>query len=516
MAQEDARLVGRANCALEDPQSFSEALASPQSREWKEAMECELRSLHSNEVWTLTDLPKGKKVIGSRWVFKTKLGADGQVDRYKARLVAKGFAQRKGSDYDETFSPVVRGESVRMILALAAQENLHMHQMDVETAFLHGELQEEVYMQQPDGHESEGHEEQICRLHCSIYGLRQSPRCWNHVLDRHLKGMKFTQTQGDPCVYVSSNIAGRLLVAVYVDDLVIAGDCEEEIKAIKRTLSSRFRMKDLGDLHHFLGIEVVRDLAGGVVWFGQSTYTGRLLDKFGMAGSKPVSTPADPESRLVKRTQEEAADPKLYQAAVGGLLYLSTKTRPDIAFAVGNAARFSSDPSKAHWQAVKRIMRYLQGSLDLGLRYQRQKESVFTCTGYADADWGGSQDDRKSTSGYIFQANGAAISWRSQKQTCVALSTAEAEYISLSAAAQEAIWLRGLSAEIAGGKEKQIEVHEDNQSPICMASNPVYHGRTKHVELKYHYVRTRGHIRLTYCPIADALTRVYRPPSSYR
>ncbi len=199
---------------------------------------------------------------------------------------------------------------------------------------------------------------------------------------------------------------------------------------------------------------------------------------------------------------------------MGGLLYISTKTRPDIAFAVGNVARFSSDPSKAHWQAVKRIMRYLQGSQDFGLRYERQKESVFTCTGYADADWGGSQDDRKSTSAYVFQANGAAISWRSQKQTCVALSTAEAEYVSLSAAAQEAIWLRGLLAEIIGGEEKQMELLEDNQSAICMASNPVFHGRTKHVELKYHYVRdqvSKGHICLTYCPtermIADALTK---------
>lgn len=476
-------------------------------------MQSELNSLSTNKVWTLTDLPKGKKAVGSRWVFKTKTGADGSITRYKARLVARGFSQRYGSDYDETFSPVVRGESVRALLALATQNNMYLHQMDVETAFLNGKLEEEVYMEQPNRHETKGRETQGCKLHKSIYGLKQSPRCWNHVLDDHLKKMEFNQTSSDPCVYVSTRNIG-LIIAVYVDDLVLAGKCVSKFAETKEGLSARFKMKDLGRLHHFLGIEIVQNIEKGKVWFGQPTYTRKLLDKFGMRDSKPVSTASDSESKLVKKTdEEEDLDQKLYQAAVGGLLYLSTKTRPDISFAVGNAARFCSNPSRAHWTAVKRIMRYLRGTQDLGLMYCRE-ESIFSCTGYSDADWGGSLDDSKSTSGYVFKSSGAAISWKSQKQTCVALSTAESEYVALSAASQEALWLKRLIGEITGEDTRPMELMEDNQSAICMATNPVFHGRTKHVELKYHFVRdqvTQGHIKLTYCPsermVADILTK---------
>lgn len=257
-------------------------------------------------------------------------------------------------------------------------------------------------------------------------------------------------------------------------------------------------MKDLGKLHHFLGTEVVQDLAEGKVWFGQTTYTDVLLQKFGMENAKSVSTPSDHGSKLVKRSEEDdKIDTKMYQAAVGGLLYLATKTRPDISFAVGNAARFCADPGRYHWTAVKRIFRYLRGTSDLGLRYGRQ-DSGFACTGYADADWAGSLDDRKSTSGYVFEIGGAAVSWRSHKQTCVALSTAEAEYVSLSAAAQEAV---RLIAEITGGDSRPVNIFEDNQSAMSMATNPVFHGRMKHVEIKFHFVReqvTKGHIDLTY------------------
>lgn len=259
---------------------------------------------------------------------------------------------------------------------------------------------------------------------------------------------------------------------MYVDDLVLAGKCVKRIAEMKQSLSNRFKMQDLGELHHFLGIKVLQDLVDGKVWIGQPNYVQKLLEKFGMQDSKPVSTPSAPDSKLVKKTaKDEEADQKKYQAAVGSLLYLSTKTRPDIAFAVGNVARFCSEPTKVHFSAVKRIMRYLKGTQDLGLLYHKHSTAL-SCVGYSDADWGGSLDDRKSTSGYVFQWSGAAVSWRSRKQTCVALSTAEAEYIALSAAAQEALWIRQLIGDIVVGSVCPMEIFEDNQSAICLANNP--------------------------------------------
>jgi hypothetical protein len=225
---------------------------------------------------------------------------------------------------------VVRGESIRALLALATQEDMHLHQMDVQTAFLNGELQEEVYMRQPEGYEVEGKEHQVCKLHRSVYGLKQSPRCWNHVLDEFLKELGFHQTSSDPCLYVSITNP-TLIVAVYVDDLVLSGKCVKRIKEVKRSLSDRFKMQDLGKLHHFLGIKVLQNLVEGKVWIGQPSYVQKLLEKFGMQDSKPVSTPSAPDSKLIKKkAEDEEVDQKKYQAAVGSLLYLSTKTRPDI------------------------------------------------------------------------------------------------------------------------------------------------------------------------------------------
>lgn len=506
------RVVCLATDSESEPSNFKDAMMSPEAGEWKKAMQREMSSLHSNKVWDLVKPPPGRKVIGSRWVYKRKHDPDGVVTQYKARLVAQGFSQKFGWDYEETFSPVVRGESVRMIIATATQHSLELHQMDVTTAFLNGELEEEVYMRQPEGFVASGDENLVCKLRRSLYGLKQSPRCWNHALDEQLRGMGFKQTSSDPCVYVSAK-GDMYIIAVYVDDLVVAGEKEDEIARIKRELSSRFEMKDLGKMHYFLGVKVIQDPDMKQVWIGQPLYTERLLQKFQMQESKPVSTPVNPGVKLVKKTEQcESFDQKTYQAAVGSLLYLSTKTRPDISFAVGSVARFCADPTKQHWMAVKRIMRYLNGTVDLGLLYGKCASD--SCVGFSDADWAGSLDDRKSTSGYLFQCSGAAVSWRSCKQSCVALSTAEAEYVALAAAAQEAVWLQQLICELLSRSPKEIEIREDNQSAICLAKNPQCHGKTKHVDIKYHFVRDQvecGKIKLVYCQsekmTADILTK---------
>lgn len=499
-----------ATVADAEPATVKKALTSTDQEKWQNAMEAEIKSLEANDVWDLVELPKDRKAVGSKWVFKLKVDADGSVERYKARLVAQGFSQKLGLDYDETFSPVVRFESVRTVIALAVQNGLKLHQLDVTTAFLNGELQEEVYMKQPECFVAKGQEHLVCRLKRSIYGLKQSPRCWNSALHSQLKKMGFVQTASDPCLYISSE-GEMLIVAVYVDDILVAGKSEKQVAEVKKALAKQFKIKDMGKLHYFLGVKVVQDEAG--VWIGQPAYAESILQRFGMDHAKPVNTPVETSSNLVKSMEGcDNTDPQEYQSAVGSLLYLSTRTRPDITYAVSNVARFCGAPSKQHWTAVKRILRYLKGTQGLGLLYT--KDGPQECIGYSDSDWAGDIGDRKSTSGYMFQMSGAAVTWRSKKQTCVALSTAEAEYIALASATQEAMWLRQLTTDLRMGPDRSMLIFEDNQSAICMASNPQFHGRAKHIDIKYHFVREQvksGIVELKYCPsdemIADMLTK---------
>ena len=495
-----------------DPKSWKEAMTSTDKDKWVVAMEKEMESLHANEVWDLVELPKDRKAVGSKWVYKTKKGANGAIERHKARLVAQGFSQKYGQDYDETFSPVVRFESLRMVIALAVQNGLKLHQMDVTTAFLNGELLEEVYMKQPEGYVVKGKESLVCKLQKSIYGLKQSPRCWNSALDDYLKKMGFVQAAGDPCLYMASE-GEMFLIAIYVDDILLAAKTIERLNAVKQALSQKFQVKDMGELHYFLGVRVVQDQKAGSVWIGQQSYTESILKKFGMEDAKNIRTPVDTSTKLIKVNEEDTGvDQQLYQSAVGSLLYLSIATRPDITYAVSNVAKFCAKPTKQHWVAVKRIFRYLKGTQQYGLHYNKSDSNH--CVGFSDADWGGDLDDRKSTSGYVFQVGGTAISWRSKKQTCVALSTAEAEYIALASAAQESLWLQQLLADLKKEDLRSVTVYEDNQSAISMAKNPQFHGRTKHIAIKYHFIREQvssGKLELRYCKtndmIADMLTK---------
>ena len=475
-------------------------------------MEAEMRSLRRNDVWELVALPENRQVVGSKWVYKVKVDGDGQVERYKARLVAQGYTQRKGADYDETFSPVVRMESLRTVVGMAVRNGMRLHQLDVTTAFLNGKLNEVVYMRQPEGFVAEGSENLVCRLKRSIYGLKQSPRCWNSTIDGYLKQLGFLQSNSDPCVYIAA-LGELAVIGVYVDDIVIACRNEERIKEVKRALCMKFDVNDLGELHHFLGLKVVQDKVSGDVWIGQPAYVRKVLERFGMQDAKSVATPVDTSSKLVKATEDDVlVDQSIYQSAVGSLLYLSTSTRPDIAFAVSNVAKFSANPTTRHWTGVKRILRYLKGTSDLGLHYT--SSDVDDLIGYSDSDWAGNLDDRRSVSGYMFMLCGAPISWMSKKQTSVALSTAEAEYIALSTATQEAVWLRQLTSELRFEQTKPTVIYEDNQSAISLAQNPQFHGRMKHIDIRHHFVRekvTDGMIEIKYCRsngmLADMLTK---------
>ena len=443
-------------------------------------------------------------------------GQDGTPESYKARSVAQGFTQKFGSNYDETFCPVVRQESLRVLVALSVQCGLKLHQVDVTTAFLNGNLEEEVYMAQPKGFVKQGEEHLVCKLKKSIYGLKQSPRCWNAALDTHLRDMGFIQSTSDPCIYYMNTGGDMFCLGVYVDDIILAGSSDDKIKEVKDTLSRKFEIKDMGKLHHFLGMSVVQNETRKTVWIGQTAYTENLLKKFEMEHCKPVSTPVNVGSKLeIAKDEEESINQQQYQSAIGSLMYLSVSTRPDIAYTVGTLARFSSKPTKEHWTALKRVFRYLKGTTTHGILYSQNNSGE--CVGYSDADWAGDINDRKSTSGYVFQISGAPVTWRSKKQSCVALSTAEAEYIALSSAAQEAIWLRRLTSELGNPPETATTIYEDNQSAIAMTKNPQFHGRAKHIDIKYHFIREQvnsGNIMLKYCPTDRMTADMFTKPLS--
>ena len=498
---------------LEEPQSITEALESDLSEQWREAADSEYQSLMQNETWERVELPKGRKPVGCKWVFKAKRGSDGKVQRFKARLVAKGFTQKHGIDYDETFSPVVRFTSVRTLLAFAVQNGMMVHQMDVVTAFLNGTLEEEIYMEQPPGYIKKGEEHLVCKLKKSIYGLKQSPRCWNKVFNEYMTSLSYEQCAADPCVLVRTEGTETTIIAAYVDDLIIIAKNPETMERIKGSLTERFKMKDLGKLHYCLGINIEYDENKRCLWMHQRPYIQSLLERYQLSEAKSSCTPADINVKLVKDDgAAKLADSVCYQSMVGSLLYAAIATRPDIAQAVGAVSKFNSCPTETHLTGVKRILRYLKGTINLGLKFEKTADS--SIIGFSDADWAGDLDNRHSTSGNLFVMSGGAISWLSKKQPVVALSTTEAEYVALGAATQEVVWLRRLLSDIKAAPKMPTIISEDNQGTIAIARNPVYHARTKHIDIKYHYVREAlmdGVIDLVYCPTqqmtADILTK---------
>ena len=499
---------------IEEPTTINEALKGEHSKEWREASEAEYASLLENDTWELVKLPKGRKAIGCKWVFRVKYDGNGEVDRFKGRLVAQGFSQKYGIDYEETFSPVARFSSIRTLLAYAVQHRMLVHQMDVITAFLNGDLKEEIYMQQPPGYIQPGKEELVCKLKKSLYGLKQSPRCWNRKFTQHMKSLGFHESNADPCVFIRVNKRKKVeIIAVYVDDLILIAETQEEMQQMKQSLSDTFKMKDLGELHYCLGVNVHMNDNG--IFLCQSQYIQRLLEKYGLSEANTVSTPMDSNVKLVKDDNySKRVDPIRYQSMVGSLLHLARATRPDIAHAVGTVSKFNSDPTEAHLTAVKRIFRYLKGSINLTLHYEFT-DCETKMIGYSDADWANDIDDRRSTSGNTFIMSGGAITWLSQKQTTVALSTSEAEYMALGLATQEAIWLHHLLNDLHVNTTEPTEIMEDNQGTIAMTRNPVGHKRTKHIDIKHHFIREAvqdGAITLTYCPTNHMVADIFTKP----
>ena len=493
--------------SVSDPIYYDDAA---QEQVWQDAMAEEMKCIQKNNTWELVDLPEGKNAIGLKWVFRTKYHADGRVQKHKARLVAKGYAQEQGVDYDETFSPVARFETVRTFLALAAQLGWPVFQFDVKSAFLNGELKEEVYVAQPEGFVVHDEVNKVYRLQKALYGLKQAPRAWYHKIDSYFLENGFQRSENEPTLYLKKQgTVGFLVVCLYVDDMIYMGSCESIIAEFKSSMLRKFEMTDMGLLHYFLGLEVKQGVDG--IFLSQRKFAEDLLKKFQLTGCTPAYTPMNPNEKLSTNDDTGAANARLYRSMVGGLNYLS-HTRPDIAHSVGLVSRFMHKPTKHHLGAVKRIMHYIAGTSDYGIWYNNVK--TMRLVGYCDSDWAGSLDDRKSTSGYVFTLGSGAISWSSKKQSTVALSSSEAEYAAITSAACQAIWLRRLLADFLQDQVTATEIYCDNMSAINLTKNAIFHSRTKHIDIRHHFIRelvAQGDIAMKFCTtnqqMADILTK---------
>uniref|UniRef100_A0AAV1VJG3 Polyprotein n=1 Tax=Peronospora matthiolae TaxID=2874970 RepID=A0AAV1VJG3_9STRA len=500
-----------------EPSTFEEAVSGPDQVHWRKAIDAELDSMKLRGVFRAAKLPNGQSAIGTKWVFKIKRKADGSIEKYKARLVAKGFRQKYGIDYTETFSPVVKYVTLRMVIAITKHFGWPLDQLDVVTAFLLGVMKEKVFCAVPEGVKMEG-DFDCLELIKAIYGLKQASRVWNETFDEFIRSIGFQASGFDPCLYIMTSEGHCVFVLVYVDDVLVTGSSLEMIARTKNDLKTRFEMTDSGKCAFVLGIELL-DGEDGSVTMCQRRYVDDVLKRFGMDECKAVASPVDVSSRLVPSNSASKVDVP-FREAVGALMHLTTATRPDIAYAVSFVSRFMEKPQEEHWVAVKRIFRYLQGTKMHGICYKPSAKIDFR--GYSDADWAGDLADRKSTSGYVFMLLGAPVSWGSKKQPSVSLSTSEAEYIALSLAIQEGKWINRLLCEImaaANEEGPELVIREDNQSCIKMTKNPVNHGRAKHIDIKYHHIRDevkRGEVKLEYCEttlmLADIMTKGLHGP----
>ena len=498
------------------PTNYEDALASTEAAKWQRAMSDEMIALTENETFELVKLPRGRQVVGGRWVFAVKTGPNGE-ETHKARYVAKGYSQIADIDYQETFAPTARMSSVRTLMQKAVQNEMITHQMDVKTAYLNAPIDCEIYIEQPQGFEErdENGDTFVCKLKKSLYGLKQSGRNWNNMLHTYLISENFSQSLADPCLYTKKvEPSESVILIVWVDDIIISGTTLGVLESVKSALSRKFKMKDLGNLSWFLGTSF--ECNEGSVIMSQKQYVEKILSKFNMADCKPKPIPcvsgAEKESENVDSPLLD--DPKLYRAIVGSLIYVMTGTRPDICYAVTKLSQNMAKPTQSDLSMAKNVLRYLKGSIERGLTFQRS-ELPLKLTGFCDSDWGASVKDRRSITGYSFQLsnNGPIISWKSKKQQTVALSTCEAEYISLENAVQEAKFLKQLCNDM-DILIKNVLINVDNQGTVNLAKNPINHQRSKHIDIKYHFIRLEiqiGNINLQYvptdCNVADIFTK---------
>lgn len=469
--------------------------------------------------WDVVEYPTGANVVGCKWVFKIKWNASGEIEKYKARLVAKGYSQVQGIDYEDTYAPVARLSSLRTVLAIAACNDWDIKVFDFHSAFLNGKLGEgeDIYMQLPEGYAMDGKfTRPVRKLNVALYGSKQGALRWYQELSKSLNELGLSRAHADWGIFYGEIGHDILVLASHVDDCTVTGSSPELIRSFKQEVSARYKISDLGPISWLLGMQVTRDRDARTISFSQQTYTEAILAKYNLADSKPAAVPMDPGLKLSRdqspKSVAEAAHMKNvpYRAAVGSLMHLTVGTRPDIAFAVSTVAQFNNAPGVAHWEAVKQIYRYLAGTKTFALTFGITESGL---VGYTDAD-GATQEHRRAISGYVYLLDGGAISWTSRKQELVTLSTAEAEYVAATHAAKEGLWLRRLIGEVFRPLEHPLPLHSDSQAAIALTKDGSYHARTKHIDIRYHFIRfaVENHsFHLIYCPtsemIADTLTK---------
>jgi hypothetical protein len=445
----------------------------------------EYQALISNGTWTLCPPPPNQHIISNKWVYRIKQKPDGFIERFKARLVAKGYEQQCGIDYTETFSPVIKASTIRVLLSLAVHFDWTIRQLDVSNAFLHGSLTETVFMHQPKGFVDTDNPHFVYKLHKVLYGLKQAPRAWFNRLSSFLLELGFIASLVDSSLFILKNDFVLIFMLIYVDDIIITGSDSVTIQTLISKLQHEFPLKDLGPLHFFLGIQASRTPTG--LHLCQAKYIHSILTRTNMLEAKSAKSPSSSGSKLSKFDGTQLPDPTEYRQIVGALQYC-TLTRPYISFSVNQLCQHMHAPTSTHWSASKRVLRYLKSSVDHGLHYTK---GPLHLSAYCDSDWVGDPDDRRSTSGFAVFLGRNLVSWSAKKQPIVSRSSTEAEYRALAITTAEMFWLRMLLKDIHVFLSTTPTIWCDNVSALALASNRIYHTRTKHIEVDYHFVREK-------------------------
>ncbi|CAA7028135.1 unnamed protein product [Microthlaspi erraticum] len=486
------------------PRSHVQASKDPH---WNGAMGTEYDAQIKSGTWKLVPRPLNANIVNYMWLFRHKFDAGGRLSRYKARLIANGKSQEVGIDCYETFSPVVKPATIRTVLHVATSRDWPIHQLDVKNAFLNGTLDEVVYMHQPPGFVDPDKPDHVCLLQKSLYGLKQAPRAWYQRFAQFATRIGFKQSKCDASLFIKQQGKDIAYLLLYVDDIALTASNQTLLRSIINSLHSEFEMTDLGKLHYFLGIAINRDSHG--LHLNQRNYAADILHRAGMSNCNISSTPVDTSSKLSADAGKPVADPTLYRSLVGALQYL-TFTRPDITYAVQQICLYMHDPREPHYNALKRILRYVKGTLDHGIQITRS--SLNKITAYTDADWAGCPTTRRSTSGFCVFLGDNIVSWSSKRQATVSRSSAEAEYRGFANVVAETTWLRNLLLELRCPVSSATIVYCDNVSAVYLSTNPIQHQRTKHVEIDIHFVRERvsvGQVRVLHVPSSHQYADIF-------
>ncbi|KAI0995437.1 hypothetical protein K3495_g12742 [Podosphaera aphanis] len=472
------------------PNTIEEARKCPDHISWEKAIQTELDMLNQKNTWELVDPPKEANIIGNRWIFTRKFDENGQLCKYKARLVAQGFTQGYIYDYSDTFSPVVRFDSFRLVLAIAAYHGLEIGQIDIKGAYLNGNLTEEIFMTQPKG--CDDGTGRVCRLVHTLYGLKQSGREWNKMLKAFLvEKAKYSQLIKEHGLFFRCDSQGYDIIAVWVDDFLIASTDSMRLRNTKLEIANNWETTDLGEPKLLLGVQLERDPKTKTIKIYQEQYILKILRRFGMEDCTPVSTPLPPGATFTPSYDDEAfGDATKYRAAIGSLMFASVATRPDIAYATNLMSQFNGAPSQKHWNGVKNILRYLNGTIKTGILYDkaRHHEPDFTLTAYSDAD-NGKGYDRKSISGSVITIVGGAVKWAAEKQRLITVSTSESEYVAANLTGRNCLFLRDIMEELGFPHNEPIPLFMDSDGAIALTKNPENMRATLHIDKIYHWIR---------------------------